>query len=113
MTPERGCGEDAGGIPCPHVLVSFALPPAVLFVSSDTDLFHPTPWGLDRSYYLFLQNLALPFINYVTLGKLFISFCLNSLICKMRIRIVPPVWLVRRLNELINIYKALKTMPNT
>lgn len=52
MTPEGGCGEDAGGIPCPHVLVSFALPPAALFVFSDTDLFHPTPWGLDRGRHL-------------------------------------------------------------
>ena len=60
MTPEGGCGEDASGIPCPHVLVSFALPPAALFVSSDTDLFHPTPWGLDRGRHLPQQGSISP-----------------------------------------------------
>ena len=41
-------GEAASGIPCPHVLVWFALPTAALFVPSDTSLFHATSWGQDQ-----------------------------------------------------------------
>lgn len=41
-------GEAAFGIPCSHVPVCFALPPAALSVPSDTDLFHATSWGQDQ-----------------------------------------------------------------
>lgn len=42
-------GEAAPGIPCPHVLVCFALPAAALFVPSDTSLFHATSQGQDHA----------------------------------------------------------------